>query len=54
MRRLAGKASKEAIQLLKSANPERFKNVKKMLDYLEAIQGDPDRKRKAEIEWDNL
>ena len=54
MRRLAGNASKDAIPFLKSTNPDKFKDVYEMLDHLEANYGDPDRKRKAEIEWDNL
>ena len=54
MRRLAGNVSKDTIPFLKSTNPDRFKDVKEMLDHLEANYGDPDRKSKAEIEWDNL
>ena len=54
MRRLAGNASKDTIPFLKSTNPDKFKDVYEMLDHLEANYGDPDRKRKAEIEWDNL
>lgn len=54
MRRLAGKPSRETKPFLKSSKPERFTSATSMLDHLEAQYGDPDRKRKAEDEWDKL
>ncbi|RKF74841.1 hypothetical protein GcM1_237055 [Golovinomyces cichoracearum] len=54
MRRLAGRALRETVPFLKSSNPERFRNAEEKLDHLENQYGDPDRRRKAENDWDNL
>ncbi|RKF74488.1 hypothetical protein GcM1_239085 [Golovinomyces cichoracearum] len=47
IRRLAGRASRETVPLLKSSIPERFRNTEEMLDHLENQYGDPDYRRKA-------
>ncbi|RKF73999.1 hypothetical protein GcC1_087030 [Golovinomyces cichoracearum] len=54
MRRLAERASRETVPFLKSSNPERFRNAEEMLDHLENQYSDPDRRRKAENDWENL